>query len=246
MNEDAKISQILKWYKNEAGGDLPYTLPISHVGDSILETKRVCRHGLFEVLGVSRRLWEKAMLARKASENETQEDDAEEAFEAPQRLLKRTAAQVAVSKLAAGDQTDTEDECDEDMDASVDENADLLVPEIVKGTSIYKYFAEGKSYYEGKITKVPGPGTSFYHVRYDDGDEEDLEPHEMWIAFSDWCIANNEIELTQVSGFVICTRDFLLMVPHFCFIPILIVYSCFSSTHTSTIIVPSETECLCI
>ena len=154
------------------------------------------------------------MLAMEASGNDTDDDDADEAFvsrrakstvivshsseeDVPQRFLKRSAAQKAMSKLAADAQTDTEDEDEEEMDAS-DERADLLVPEITKGTSILKYFAEGKSYFQGKITKLPGRGNSFYHVRYDDGDEEDLEPHEMWIAFSDWCVANDEIELTEV------------------------------------------------
>ena len=159
------------------------------------------------------------MLTMETSGNETEDDDADEAFvsrrakssvnvshsaeeDAPQRLLKRTAAQVAMSKMAADAQSDAEDE-GEEMDAS-GERADLLVPKITKGTRIFKYFAEGKSYFEGKVTKLPGPGRSFYHVRYDDGDEEDLEPHEMWIAFSDWCVANDEIELTEVSSSVAC------------------------------------------
>ena len=79
---------------------------------------------------------------------------------------------------------------------------DDLLPDIAVGTNILKYFTEGrkgKRYYQGKITKLPGPGNSFYHVRYDDdGDEEDLEPHEMWMAFSDWCVYNKEISLTKV------------------------------------------------
>ena len=117
-----------------------------------------------------------------------------------------------MSKIGADAQTDTEDEGGEEMNAS-DDSVYLLVPEITKGTSILKYFAEGKSYFEGKIIKLPGPGNSFYHVRYDDGDEEDLEPHEMWIAFSDWCVANNEIQLTQVSSSLVWTMYSFLVAP---------------------------------
>jgi hypothetical protein len=76
-------------------------------------------------------------------------------------------------------------------------NSDTL-PDIAVGTNILKYFAEGKQYYQGKITRLPGRGNAFYHIRYDDGDDEDMAPDEMWMAFSDWCVANDEIELTQV------------------------------------------------
>lgn len=76
-------------------------------------------------------------------------------------------------------------------------NNDTL-PDIAIGTNILKYFAEGKQYYQGKITRLPGRGNGFYHVRYDDGDDEDMAPDEMWMAFSDWCVANDEIALTQV------------------------------------------------
>ena len=80
-------------------------------------------------------------------------------------------------------------------------NNDLL-PDITVGTKILKHFTEGckgKGHYQGEITKLPGPGNSFYHVRYDDdGDEEDLEPHEMWIAFSDWFVVNEGITLPEV------------------------------------------------
>jgi len=70
------------------------------------------------------------------------------------------------------------------------------LPEIRVGTNVYKYF--GKKYYEGKITKLPGPGNSYYHIRYDDGDEEDMLPDEMWMAVSDWCVSNKELALTKV------------------------------------------------
>jgi len=76
-------------------------------------------------------------------------------------------------------------------------NNDTL-PDIAVGTNILKYFAEGKQYYQGKITRLPGRGNGFYHARYDDGDDEDMAPDEMWMAFSDWCVANDEIALTQV------------------------------------------------
>ena len=75
---------------------------------------------------------------------------------------------------------------------------DDLLPDISVGTNILKYFADGKQYYQGKITKLPGHGNSFYHARYNDGDEEDMTPAEMWMAFSDWCVYNKEMTLTKV------------------------------------------------
>ena len=75
---------------------------------------------------------------------------------------------------------------------------DDLLPDIAVGTNILKYFADGKQYYQGKITKLPGHGNSFYHARYNDGDEEDMTPDEMWMAFSDWCVYNKEMTLTKV------------------------------------------------
>ena len=78
---------------------------------------------------------------------------------------------------------------------------DDLLPDIAVGTNVLKYFTggcKGKRYYQGKITKLPGPGNSFYHVRYDDGDEEDMTPDEMWMAFSDWCVSIKKISLTKV------------------------------------------------
>ena len=75
---------------------------------------------------------------------------------------------------------------------------DDLLPDIAVGTNILKYFADGKQYYQGKITKLPGHGNSFYHARYNDGDEEDMTPAEMWMAFSDWCVYNKEMTLTKV------------------------------------------------
>ena len=87
-------------------------------------------------------------------------------------------------------------------------NNDTL-PDIAVGTNILKYFAEGKQYYQGKITRLPGRGNSFYHVRYEDGDDEDMAPDEMWMAFSDWCVANDEIALTEVRRELIIIYLFL-------------------------------------
>ena len=227
MSEKQQIQHIVECVQdaNKSNEGLPFILPGIESG-AVACRRNLCRNAFCEILGVSRVLWDKAMLAVKTSANETDDDDADEAFvsrraksignvshsakeDAPRRLLKRTAAQIAMSKIGADAQTDTEDEGGEEMNES-DESAALLVPEITKGTSILKYFAEGRSYFEGKIIKVPGPGNSFYHVRYDDGDEEDLEPLEMWIAFSDWCVANDEIELTEVSRSVVCKSNLFL------------------------------------
>ena len=82
------------------------------------------------------------------------------------------------------------------------------LPEISVGTRILKYFKRGNKYYQGKITKLPSPGNSFYHIRYFDGDQEDMEPNEMWKAFSDWCVANGELTLTQVRREKICFSSF--------------------------------------
>lgn len=223
MSEKQQIQHIVECVQDakKSNEGLPFILPGTESG-AIAHRRNLCRNAFCEILGVSRVLWDKALLAVETSANETDDDDAEEASvsrraksaveNAPQRLLKRTAAQIAMSKLGADAQTDTEDEGGEEMNAS-DDSVYLLVPEITKGTSILKYFAEGKSYFEGKIIKLPGPGNSFYHVRYDDGDEEDLEPHEMWIAFSDWCVANNEIQLTQVSSSLVWTMYSFLVAP---------------------------------
>jgi hypothetical protein len=71
------------------------------------------------------------------------------------------------------------------------------LPDIAVGTNILKYFTKG--WYQGTITKLPCQGNSFYHVRYDDdGDEEDMAPHEMWMAYSDWCMAYEGMDLTKV------------------------------------------------
>jgi len=117
--------------------------------------------------------------------------------EGSEQFLKRAAARVAISKISAGGQNESDDEDGEEVEMT-DEKAERLVPDIAVGTNILKYFAEGKQYYQGKITRLPGRGNGCYHVRYDDGDDEDMAPNEMWMAFSDWCVANDEIALTQV------------------------------------------------
>ena len=85
-----------------------------------------------------------------------------------------------------------------DEKANVADAENYILPAIVVGTSILKYFVEGKDYFEGKITKLPTPAKKFYRIRYQDGDEEDMDPLELYMAFSDWCVANNEIPLTKV------------------------------------------------
>ena len=90
-----------------------------------------------------------------------------------------------------------------DKKASVADVDNYILPAIVVGTSILKYFVEGKDYFEGKITKLPTPAKKFYRIRYKDGDEEDMDPLELYMAFSDWCVANNEIPLTKVSNAVV-------------------------------------------
>ena len=123
--------------------------------------------------------------------------DGSDEVEGSEQFLKRAAARMAISKISAGEQNDSDGEDEEEVEMT-DEKAEDLVPDIAIGTNILKYFAEGKQYYQGKITRLPGRGNSFYHVRYEDGDDEDMEPDEMWMAFSDWCVANDEIALTEV------------------------------------------------
>ena len=82
--------------------------------------------------------------------------------------------------------------------SNVSDAEKCILPSIVVGTSILKYFSEGRDYFEGKITSLPTPGNKFYRIRYQDGDEEDMDPLEMYMAFSDWCVANDEIPLTKV------------------------------------------------
>ena len=90
-----------------------------------------------------------------------------------------------------------------DKKASVADADNYILPAIVVGTSILKYFVEGKDYFEGKITKLPTPAKKFYRIRYQDGDEEDMDPLELYMAFSDWCVANNEVPLTKVRNAVL-------------------------------------------
>ena len=96
--------------------------------------------------------------------------------------------------------------------ANVADADNYILPAIVVGTSILKYFVEGKDYFEGKITKLPTSAKNFYRIRYQDGDEEDMDPLELYMAFSDWCVANNEIPLTKVRNaatLMVCCVSFV-------------------------------------
>ena len=116
-----------------------------------------------------------------------------------------------------------------------------ILPAIVVGTSILKYFVEGKDYFEGKITKLPTRAKNFYRIRYQDGDEEDMGPLELYMAFSDWCVANNEIPLTKVRNAItmVCCISFVWTIfnsHHIIslFISFRLRYSYYSSIQIST------------
>mmetsp|Transcript_17933 Transcript_17933/g.39785 ORF Transcript_17933/g.39785 Transcript_17933/m.39785 type:complete len:871 (-) Transcript_17933:1298-3910(-) len=88
----------------------------------------------------------------------------------------------------------------EDGDDGDEDNGERdVLPVIEIGTSVLKYFSEGRDYFEGEVTRLPskGRGPQYYHIVYEDEDEEDMEANDLWVAFSDWCVANGEISLTK-------------------------------------------------
>ena len=119
--------------------------------------------------------------------------DARQKLSTPRKKLpKQPKKAVQRKNLSSKPRTD-----DKKTDNASDAKNHIL-PSIVVGTSILKYFSEGRDYFEGKITSLPTSGNKFYRIRYQDGDEEDMDPLEIYMAFSDWCVANDEIPLTKV------------------------------------------------
>ena len=107
--------------------------------------------------------------------------------EVPKKTRKVVGRKILSSKPTSGDKK-----------ANVVDHKNYILPKIDVGTSILKYFTEGRDYFEGTITKLPTPGKMFYRILYRDGDEEDMDQLELFRCFSDWCVANNEIPLTKV------------------------------------------------
>ena len=120
--------------------------------------------------------------------------NAKQKLSTPRKELPKRPKKTVQRKNLSSSKPKTDDK----KSNNVSDAEKCILPSIVVGTSILKYFSEGKDYFEGKITSLPTQGNTFYRIRYQDGDEEDMDPLEMYMAFSDWCVANDEIPLTKV------------------------------------------------
>uniref|UniRef100_A0A7S4IZC2 PTM/DIR17-like Tudor domain-containing protein n=1 Tax=Odontella aurita TaxID=265563 RepID=A0A7S4IZC2_9STRA len=101
------------------------------------------------------------------------EKQAQHSFEG---MCRRHFREAAEESEEANDDEGSGGEGDEEEDEG---------EEIVIGTKMLKTF-DGMGDFEGTVVKVPSKGSPFYKVRYDDGDEEDLDEDELRSHISYW------------------------------------------------------------